>query len=168
MAHFRRKTTVGGRKCIMLDLSPVLKVQARLGTALDLSLSENELGTALTTYLLSCKVEDKTPSTLDSYSRRLATSSRFVTQNNLANTPQNITVHHIRLFMLSLKDHGLETTTIDAYYRCLRTFFNWLVAEGLISNTPMANIKKPRLPKKLIKPFSVQDIQHMIMLTSGK
>ena len=31
----------------------------------------------------------------------------------------------------------------------------------------MANIKKPRLPKKLIRPFSTQDIQRMRMLTSG-
>ncbi len=151
----------------MLDLSPALKTQSRLGTILDLSLSDNGLGNSLTTYLLSCKVEDKTPSTLDSYSQRLGTFSRFIAQRNLANTPENITVHHIRLFMLSLKEHGLETSTIDAYYRSLRTFFNWLVSEGIIRSTPMANIKKPRLPKKLIRPFSTQGIQRMRMLTSG-
>ena len=151
----------------MLDLSPALKVQALLGTATDLSLADNELASALKTYLLACKVEDKTPATLDSYNRRLTGFSRFIAEHDLADTPQNITVHHIRLFMLSLKEHGLDTVTIDAYYRVLRTFFNWLVAEGVISHTPMTNIKKPRLPKKLIKPFSTQDIQRMILLTSG-
>lgn len=148
----------------MLDLSLAPKPQIGLGTTTDHSLEVNKLANALKTYLLSCRVEDKSPGTIAVYQDRLTDFLHFITRNKIT----ELNSHHIRLFLLSLKERGLAPATIDAYYRCMRTFFNWLVAEGLISQTPMSNIKKPRLPKMLVKPFTTEDIQNMILLTSGK
>lgn len=133
----------------MLDLSLTPKLQIGLGTTTDHSLEVNELASAIKTYLLSCKVEDKSPQTIEAYQWRLTGFLHFMVRNQIT----ELSSHHIRLFLLSLKEKGLSPATVDAYYRCMRTFFNWLVAEGMITSTPMSNIKKPRLPNMLVKPF---------------
>ena len=73
----------------------------------------------------------------------------------------------VRLFLLSLQDRQLLPHTVHIYYRSLNTFFSWLETEGLIAKSPMANIKPPKVPRQVIKPFSQQDIENLLLLCSG-
>jgi len=70
----------------------------------------------------------------------------------------------VRLFLLDLQSQGLKPGSCHVYYRSLKTYFNWLVAEGLLEHSPMANIKSPKNPPPLIKPFSATDIQNLMKL----
>ena len=78
-----------------------------------------------------------------------------------------ISNNDIRLFLLSLQERNLSSSTVNTYYRVLHSFFSWLVNEGLLSRSPMQNIKPPRLTRVLIKPFSKQDIEKLLLLCSG-
>jgi len=78
-----------------------------------------------------------------------------------------ISASSVRLFLLSLQDRQLPPHTVHIYYRSLNTFFSWLEAEGLIAKSPMANIKPPKVPRQVIKPFSQQDIENLLLLCSG-
>ena len=147
-----------------LDHSPINKIQIGSLSILDLSPAPNDLCSLLKTYLLACKVEEKSPLTLDNYYRRLITFITFITP---VTDVHYITAHHIRLFLLSLRDRKLNPSTVNAYYRVLKTFFNWLLAEGVIDNTRMQNIKPPRIPQMKPKPFSQADIGNLLLLCSG-
>lgn len=120
----------------------------------------------LKSYLLACKVEGKSPLTLDAYARRIGAFVKKFTNGELDNA-SDVSSNHIRLFLLSLQEKKLCPSTLDAYYRALNTFFAWLVAEGVMRHTPMQNIKPPRVPRKVIKPFSKQDIENLLLLCSG-
>lgn len=153
---------------MLVDHSPINKFQEGVLSGLDHSLAPNGLQNQAKHYLLSCKVEEKSPLTIQTYGRRITSFIRFVECLGLANDASDISSYHIRLFLSSLQHQGCKASTINSYYRTLQTFFNWLVAEGAISKTPMTNIKPPKVPKTKPQPFSEQDIENLLSLCSGK
>jgi len=128
----------------------------------------NELEKALCGYLLSCKVEGKTPKTLEIYDLAITRFVRFAQDNHLPLNPAEISAGDVRLYLLHCYERGLKPSSVHAYYRSLRTFFNWLESEELIKASPMKNIKPPRLPKQLVKPFSRKDIDKLLFYCSGR
>lgn len=137
-----------------LDLSPTLLSHTRLASSLDLS----PLKKLIKEYLTNCIIEDKSQRTIDTYAHRL---------NDLSDNVSELTPANIRLYFQNLIDRELSASTRNAYYRCIRTFCNWLVAEGYLEKTPLVNIKPPRIPQKMIKPFTLDDIRTILFLCSG-
>jgi len=152
---------------MIVDHSPVNKIQIASLSGLDHSLAPDRLQNQAKNYLLSCKVEEKSPLTIESYCRRIASFVQFVEGMESANDASDITSYHVRLFLSSLQHQGCRASTINSYYRTLQTFFNWLVAEDIITKSPMTNIKPPRIPKTKPQPFSLQDIENLLLLCSG-
>jgi site-specific recombinase XerD len=120
------------------------------------------------TYLLAAKVEGKSPLTLEAYGQKLMLFARFLEDQLLGNPPlTQINNTHIRSFFLYLQDKKLSPATLNSYYRALKTFFNWLVMEGMLDKIPFNNIKPPRVPRMIPKPFSNQDITELLNLCTG-
>lgn len=132
----------------------------QLNTLLDTLLSGKSLPLVVRNYLISCQVEGKSPRTIEAYSMVL---SRFCQMYD----PQTATAPDIRLFLLSLQNQNKKPSTVHIYYRSLKTFYNWLVNEKLLKESPMLNIRAPKLPKVLIRPFTEQDIARLMVLCSG-
>ncbi|GAG44187.1 unnamed protein product, partial [marine sediment metagenome] len=113
-------------------------------------LSETGLPKLLKAYLIACKVEGKSPKTLEIYRQFINQYLQFARDNNLA----DISTYNVRLFLLSLQERFLSPATVNVYYRTLNTFFSWLEVEGIIKESPMLKIKLPRVPRKIMRPFS--------------
>jgi len=126
--------------------------------AIDLSPGFNP-GGLLNYYLSICRAEGKSPATIDSYEQRL---SGFLAYSQGQFTPQVI-----RQYLIALQE-GREVSTVHAYFRALKTFFNCLVTEEIIGQNPMRNMKAPRLPQKRVKGFSQSDLERLLAMTSGK
>jgi len=114
-------------------------------------------------YLLACQVESKSQKTIEGYRQRLV----VLIQNIAGRDIRSVTATDIRLLFLGLQQRGLKATTCHAYYRAFLTWFNWLVQEGYLAKSPMVNVKPPKVPKTIIKPFSREDIEHFLVLTAG-
>lgn len=149
----------------MLDHLTANKSYEQAVAGLDLLTAPESLEAQLQAFLLSCRVDELSPTTIQNYRYQIGSFLRFHHQLNL--TPGGeVTVHHIRLFLLKLQDKNSPISVRD-YYKSLRRFFNWLVEEGLLERTPMTTIHPPRIPKKIIRPFSPQDIDNLLLLCSG-
>jgi site-specific recombinase XerD len=135
------------------------KNHTQLNTLLDSLLSGNSLPAMTRNYLISCQVEGKSARTIELYSTVLA---QFCRNFN----PEKATPGDIRLFLLSVQE-GRKPATVHIYYRSLKTFYNWSVNEKLIKESPMVNVRGPKLPKVLIHPFTAQDIENLMLLCSG-
>jgi len=144
----------------MVDHLLTNKIQAQLATPLDHLLAQNPLAITAKNYLIACKVEGKSPRTIETYSMVL---SRYLQFTNGTGT----STIQIREFLLSLREAKLSPSTVHIYYRSLKTFFKWLVAEGFTTKSPMDNIRPPRLPNMIIRPFSRQDIDNLLLLCSS-
>jgi site-specific recombinase XerD len=57
--------------------------------------------------------------------------------------------------------------TISAYFRCLRAFANFCIAEGLLEETPLKNVKAPRVPTDQIQPFDQEQVQAVLNAARG-
>jgi len=135
------------------------KNHIQLNTLLDTLLSGKSLPAVARNYLISCHVEGKSARTIELYSNVLAGFCRHV-------NPETAGPGDIRLFLLSMQQ-GRKPGTVHIYYRSLKTFYNWLVNEGILKQSPMANVRGPRLPKVLIHPFTHQDIENLMLLCAG-
>lgn len=72
----------------------------------------------------------------------------------------------VRRYLVSLlASHS--ASSVNAAYRAIRTFSNWLMAEGFIDGDPIPNVKPPRVPKTQPEPFSDEDMQKLDYITSG-
>lgn len=113
-------------------------------------------------FLISCRVEGLSPFTVMAYKNLAGELIKFLSRGGITD-PKMITPTHIRLFILE-KQKTCQPVSIHSYYRHTKRFFNWMVAEGILELSPMINIKPPRVPQTMIKPFQVEDLRRMLFL----
>lgn len=142
----------------MVDNLSINKIHVGGIAGLDLLPAQNPVSLLAKNYLIACKVEGKSPKTLETYSMVVRSLLEF---------SEELSANHIRMFLLSLQERKLKASTVRIYYRSLKTFCTWLINEGIISEHPMQNIKPPIVPELIIKPFSQEDIQNLLLLCSG-
>jgi site-specific recombinase XerD len=53
-------------------------------------------------------------------------------------------------------------SSLDTIHRNLHAFFRFLRAEGLLDHDPLANIRKPKVPRDVIQPFSAEELQRLL------
>lgn len=119
----------------------------------------------LEAFILSCRVDGLSPETIKNYRYQLTAFVRFCSMAGVA-TPAQVTANHIRLFLLKLRETNNPVSVMD-YHKSIKRFFNWLVGEGIIKDSPMQVIKSPRIPQTIVKPFSHQDIENLLLLCSS-
>jgi len=65
-------------------------------------------------------------------------------------------------YMLNLKERGYVATTIARKVAAARSFFGFLVAEGVIRTDPTENMSSPSVGKALPKPISVSQVRLLL------
>jgi site-specific recombinase XerD len=131
-------------------------------------------------YILNCKTEGKSPKTISGYGMALRNFSWYCEQQKFPEI-QQLTAVHIRYFLWYLANEPhrwnstspsakrqVTSTTINGYFRALRTFFNWLEREELIAQNPFRNLKPPKIVKKIIQALSPNEIDRLFKVCSGK
>lgn len=132
-------------------------------------------------YILNCQCEGKSPQTLAIYQIVLKNFIWYCHHNCFPDEPQKINAIHVRQFLWYLASEPnrwgsnhpatrkpASPTTVNDYYRALKTFFNWLQSEELIHDNPFAHIKTPKPEKKVIQALTTEEIQRLFEVCSGK
>jgi site-specific recombinase XerD len=77
-----------------------------------------------------------------------------------------ITREHVESFITHLLDTR-KATTAHQRYRGLQSFFKWLAEEHEISETPMRNMKPPRLPEMAVPVLSETQLRALLRTCEG-
>ena len=87
------------------------------------------------------------PNTVTAYKNDLDQFSQYIVsfQSELL----NVTHQHVRTWIVSLMDDGIEARTINRKISSLRSFYKFLQRENLIGNSPMIYVRAPKIPKRL-------------------
>lgn len=146
---------------MVLDLSPNVIRQTHPMPAVDLS--PNAFPRILELYLSILESEELSVKTISGYRQRDGAFLRAMAGSSIS--LDQITRLDVRLFLAQLKTNGCVATTIDAYFRAMRAFFNKMIVEGILQPpSPMAGMEAPKLPKLIPRTFTRDDIYKMMSL----
>jgi len=131
------------------------------------------LSEAVAAYRICAKAEGKSPRTADWTCDAVRYFSDFLGGDAEID---NLTAADFRSFILALQqkrkwsnhrftktqDKTLSPETVKAYARAVKSFFAFLANEGLVADNPIAHVKLPKAPQKVMPTFSEQEIQTLL------
>lgn len=99
---------------------------------------------------------------IESYSIDLNQYHCFIESNLHLTTIRNVTLGHIRSYIRHLNDKGLSANSIKRAVSSIRTYHNFLSAEGHMSDNPAQLLETPRVPRKLPNILTIQEIDEIL------
>jgi site-specific recombinase XerD len=100
----------------------------------------------LDSFRLALDAEQKSAKTIDSYGRAVTAFADWLTAEGRPVDIDAVTADDVRGFLVSLRGKVAPSTEYRNYSG-VRQFFKWLVAEGELDVSPLANIRPPRVPE---------------------
>lgn len=101
------------------------------------------------------------PRTLDAYRRDLERLAAFLTTRRIAR-PGDVSTEDLREFTYHLKDRGLQPTSIRRALSAIRTYYRFLLAEGLVVSDPTERMETPRTWRRLPDVLSRDEVARIL------
>jgi integrase/recombinase XerD len=101
------------------------------------------------------------PRTLDAYRRDVERLSEFLLARGVKR-PGEATAADLRDFVYHLKDRGLQPTSIRRNLSGVRTYFGWLLGEGLVVTDPTERVELPRTWRRLPGVLTREEVERLI------
>ncbi len=101
------------------------------------------------------------PHTVENYLRDVRRLAEYGESKGIRG-PGDVTAAQLREFIYFLKDLGLAATTIRRQVSALRTYYKFLVGEGVVTRDPSERIESPKRWRTLPSVLSVADIERLL------
>lgn len=99
--------------------------------------------------------------TLESYRRDLLKFIAFMNQAQIRK-PEEVNREELNFFIADLKKKGRANSTISRCIASTRSFFNYLLQEGLIAKNPTMELESPKLEKKLPRVLTTGEVERLL------
>lgn len=114
-------------------------------------------------YLIYCEERNLTLKSIEGYRFYLGYLQRYLEENQHSLLVDEITERDLKDFLNFMRKEKNNTqATINSAIASIRPFFNYLIEQEVIKDHPMAKIKKGKVDKKPIIPFSNEDIYNLL------
>ena len=127
-------------------------------------LSTQSVAGAVQGFLRSLQERNASPNTLLAYRKDLAKFSDYV---GAAGEWKRIDHVRIRGFLSHLYEHGLSKTSVARALAAVRSLCRWLAREGVVQQNPAALVATPRLPKKLPRVPTIEEMNAIFQPAAG-
>lgn len=117
-----------------------------------------ELADTFLSYL--ARVRNYSPNTAAAYAQDL--DCFLIWASNCGIDVLQATHRDFRRFLSSLSGAGYAKTTVNRRLSAVRSFYSWLVREGVIESNPAAVVSSPKLPKHLPHVLSQEDVEKLL------
>lgn len=101
------------------------------------------------------------PHTLEAYGRDLSDYVGFLHSRGVSE-PGDVTREDATAFVASLRERGLAPSTVERKLSSVKGFHRFLVREGVTENHPTARLPLPKVPERLPKLVSIDDISRLL------
>lgn len=99
--------------------------------------------------------------TIDAYQRDLSRLADWARAKGIRD-PQALGPAELRAFVYHLKDLGLAPASIRRSVSAMRTYFSFLVGEGVLAVDPSLRLETPKKWRTLPKVLSATEVQRLI------
>jgi integrase/recombinase XerD len=101
------------------------------------------------------------PRTIEAYQRDLARFAEYADVKGAA-MPAAITATMLREFVYHLKDLGLAPASIRRSISAIRTYFRFLIGDGIVSADPSERLETPQRWRSLPEVLTVEEVQRLM------
>jgi integrase/recombinase XerD len=99
--------------------------------------------------------------TLESYGNDLKKYFEFIKSRNTKSVLQSTRVD-LLMFLNQERKRGISARSLARTLSCIKTFFKYLVQDGLLDKSPIQDVETPRQERKLPGILSVQEVEALI------
>lgn len=110
----------------------------------------------------------KAERTINVYGQSIRFFSAWLTERDRPRTTDSLTKHAISTWLAGLAEEGKSQATVLTYYKGLRRFVRWSLAEGEITEDPMKNLEQPNPPLLPVPVITDEEIAALIKTCDGK
>ena len=101
--------------------------------------------------------------TIEAYQRDVNGFARFVAERGIA-CPEEAGNTEVVAWLMRLKQEGKAKATVNRKLASIRTWFQYLMAEGVVSVNPATDIKSPKIERKEIAYLSMEEIDKLMSM----
>jgi site-specific recombinase XerD len=116
---------------------------------------------AYSLFLLDCKAQKFTTSTIDFYKNRLPKFFDWCKTEGVTTLDQ-LKPTHIRGYLVHCQERNLKDNTLHGFARAIRRFCNFVVSEELISVSPFAKVKMPKVAKQILPSLTTEQVKRVL------
>lgn len=111
--------------------------------------------------MLRCFALRLADTTINAYEEFFNSFEKFVKAENKLNSFEQVDTTALRRYLVLLSS-TMCGVTVEGYYRKLKTLYNFLLKEGLISINPLNTIERPKVAKRKIQTFNSNEVYTML------
>ena len=119
---------------------------------------ETQVGKAVEQFLRSLRERNASPHTIKAYAGDLENFTAYIS----ARRWRDIDHITIRGFLSHLYEKGLSKTSVARSLAAVRSLYKWLALEGAVEQNPAALVSTPKLPKKLPRVPTMEEINSVL------
>jgi integrase/recombinase XerC len=116
------------------------------------------LSKSITQFLRSLQQRNASTNTVLAYTKDLRSFSDYIGETK----PADLDHVRIRGYLSSLYDQGLGKSSVARHLAAVRSFYRWLAREGHVKQNPAALVSTPKLPKKLPRVPTMEEINNVL------
>jgi integrase/recombinase XerD len=99
--------------------------------------------------------------TIDAYSHGLNRFLDYLRRKGIQEMP-GVSKLDIRAFLLSLKRQGLSTKSVVRNLAAIRSFFRFLIQEGILNANPIEELESPKIERKLPEILTLKEVEQLL------
>lgn len=114
-------------------------------------------------FLMDCKARNLSPNSIRIYRVTLGAFQKWLGSCAAG----DVSTDQVRRYLVEMQSSH-NAGGVHGAYRVLKTFFHWLVVEGDIDKSPLANVRAPRVDLAPLAPVPLGDVQKMLATCAGR
>jgi len=128
--------------------------------------SMDDLTLLLPDWRTHLRARNVAPSTIGSYLTAGRNLLDYLVDKGMPTTASGVRREHLESFLADMGDR-LSAATTARHYRSLQQLFRWLVEDGEIPASPMANMRPPQVPEQPVDIFSDEELLRLLRACKG-
>jgi site-specific recombinase XerD len=113
------------------------------------------------------RAENLAPKTVKTYLGAAEQLERFITDQGMPGNVADIRREHVEAFILDQLER-FKPATANNRYRSLARFFSYLREEGEVTQSPMVNMKPPRVPEETVDVLTEEELKSLLGACAGQ
>lgn len=127
-----------------------------------------ELEDVINEYYYYCQAKGFTAKTMINKRQELKQLKSYLEQSRGITKLESVTVYDLKAYVRQKQIAGLQPQSIVSMYKMIAAFFSWCEKEEYMSENVAKKVDMPKLPKKVLNGFTMEEVHAMINSFSYK